>query len=77
LISIGKIRIRNEKRNVAIFCGGIAFMIVGIMFAVSGGFGIIIGLIIIGVGIVIVIGGYQDKKRIEKLDKLKKWDNEK
>ena len=52
-------------------------MIVGIMFVIGGGFGTIIGVIIIGVGIVIFIGGYQDKKRIEKLDRLKNWDKEK
>jgi hypothetical protein len=40
-----------KKGTIAIFCGGIAFMIVGIMFAMDRGLGIIIGLIIIAVGI--------------------------
>jgi hypothetical protein len=64
-----------KKGTIFIFFGGIAFMILGLTFAITGGFGIMIGLILIVVGIVIMIGGYQDYKRIEKLDKLKKWDN--
>jgi hypothetical protein len=62
-----------KKGTIFIFFGGIAFMILGLMFAVGGGFGTIIGLIIISVGIVIVIGGYQDYRRIAKLDRLKNW----
>jgi hypothetical protein len=44
-----------KKGTIFIFFGGIAFLILGLMFALTGGFGIIVGLIIIGVGIVIMI----------------------
>jgi hypothetical protein len=63
-----------KKGTIAIFCGAMAFILLGLLFVVSAGaFGIILGLIVVGVGIVIMIGGYQDKKRLEKLDKLKSW----
>jgi uncharacterized membrane protein len=62
-----------KKGTVFIIFGGIAFMFVGFMFATGGGFGIILGLIFLGVGVVMEIGAWQDYQRTQKQERIMKW----
>ena len=79
-----------KRGTIFILLGGIAFIVVSLYFFLSSLWGssvlpsrqytavmwvfFIVGLIVIGIGIIIMIGGYQDSKRIQKQDRLLKKD---
>jgi hypothetical protein len=82
-----------RKGTVFILLGGIAFIIVSLYLFLSSVWGLsdlpskqytmvlwvffIVGLIVIGKGIIMMLGDYQDSKRIQKQDRLlkKDWGN--
>jgi hypothetical protein len=79
-----------KRGTIFILLGGTAYIVVSLYFFLSSLWGssvlpsrqytavmwvfFIVGLIVIGIGIIIMIGGYQDSKRIQKQDRLLKKD---
>jgi hypothetical protein len=79
-----------KRETIFILLGGIAFVVVSLYFFLSSLWGssvlpsrqytavmwvfFIVGLIVIGIGIILMIGGYQDSKRTQKQDRLLKKD---